>query len=233
MLFDLLSTDMYVSYNCLLAHTLGLNAAIYISELVNINRKAIRKNLLSNGFFKIDRSYIEQRTTLKKEEQESLDKSLEEINILSIGDSKDFLKVNMDSLTGLMLEKNKKIVEETSKIVKRGRPSKKDAILKALKAYITTPNNELKEIYYNWIDAVMEKQGWMSKDSVIEGQNVVNNFCGESLESKIKLVKIASIGGLRDMNWAINEYKKNQSSSINNFKAPNINSFNGLSNEVF
>ena len=61
MLFELLATDMYVSYNVKLAKTLGLTSAIYLSELININRKAIEKNKIKDGYFKINREYIEDR----------------------------------------------------------------------------------------------------------------------------------------------------------------------------
>ena len=44
MLIDLINTSNYVSYNIKLAQLLGLKEAIYLSELLNINDKAIRKN---------------------------------------------------------------------------------------------------------------------------------------------------------------------------------------------
>jgi hypothetical protein len=50
-LIELLSTSNYVSYNIKLAELLGLHAAIYISELMNINDKAIRKNKLNDNYF--------------------------------------------------------------------------------------------------------------------------------------------------------------------------------------
>ena len=63
MLIDLLSTSNYVSYNIRLAELLGLHAAIYLSELMNINDKAIRKNKLNDNYFKLKREYITSRTT--------------------------------------------------------------------------------------------------------------------------------------------------------------------------
>jgi hypothetical protein len=222
---------MYVSYNVNLAHIVGLKASIYISELININRKAISKNKLVDGFFNVDRSYIEQRTTLKEEEQKEIDSSLEEINILDIGSNRNMLKVNMDSLTGLILEKNKKIVDEASKIIKRGRPNKKESILKALKSYINTSNEELRDAYFNWIDAVMERQGWMSKESVIEGQKLVDTFTGKDLDIALYLIKNASINGWRDIQWAINDYKK--SFNGKSFSQASINRSTELAKEVF
>ena len=69
MILDLLSSDMYVSYNVQIANKIGLEEAIYISELININRKAIQKNKIEDGYFNIDRKYITNRTTFKLEKQ--------------------------------------------------------------------------------------------------------------------------------------------------------------------
>lgn len=207
-LFDLLSTDMYVSYNVKLAHVLDLYSAIYISELININRKAIEKDKLKNGFFKIDRNYIEYKTTLKREDQKSIDKNLNSLKVIEIGDTSDFLKVNMDTLTGLLLGEQK-IVSEVVQSSKRGRPSKQEIVIRALKANIETSNEELKQAYENWIDAVCAKQGWMTKIHVIEGEKTLNSYNKEKdLDIALEILKIATLGGYRDMEWAIRDYEK-------------------------
>lgn len=209
MLFDLLSTDMYVSYNINLAHIVGLQGAVYISELININKKALEKNKLIDGFFNVDRKYVESRTTLKEQEQKDLDKSLANISLINIGDNENLLQVNLDSITGLMLEPNKNIVSQASSIVKRGRPSKQELIVRNLKSNIKTSNEELIEAYNNWIDAVISRQGWMSKEAVVEGQKLIDAFSGKDLDIALDVIKIASINGYRDISWAINDYKKN------------------------
>ena len=216
MLFDLLSTDMYVSYNVKLAHILDLTSAVYISELININRKAIAKNKLKeNGFFKIDRNYIETRTTLKKEDQKSIDNRLKTINIIDVGESSDLLKLNIDVLTSIVLGKQE-IVSEVVQPAKRGRPSKQEIVMKALKANIETTNIELKQAYEDWIDAVCAKQGWMTKVHVLEGQKVMDQYNKEKdLDLALYILKIATLGGYRDMTWAINEYEKKSKNNSN------------------
>ena len=216
MLFNLLSTDMYVSYNVKLAKILGLNSAIYISELININRKAIEKNKLKDGYFKINRDYIEERTTLNKADQKDIDKSLNELKIISIGETTDMLKVDMDVLTSLILG-DKKIIDNLtpSNLPKRGRPSKQDLILRALKSNIETSNTELRQAYENWIEAVCAKNGWMTKVHVIEAQKTIDNYNKEKdLDLALEIIKIATMGGYRDMNWAINDFIKNHKNSF-------------------
>lgn len=214
-LFDLLSTDMYVSYNIRLAHILDLNSAIYISELLNINRKAIEKNKLKEGgFFKLNRDYIEERTTLKKEDQKEIDTRLKSIKLIDIGESSDLLKLNIDVLTSIILGE-KELVATVVQTAKRGRPSKQEIVIRALKANIETTNAELRQAYEDWIDAVSAKQGWMTKVHVIEGQNTLNNYnTTRDLDIALNILKIATMGGYRDISWAINEYeKKNKISS--------------------
>ena len=206
MLFELLATDMYVSYNVKLAKTLGLNASIYLSELININRKAIEKNKIKDGYFKINRDYIEERTTLNKADQKDLDKILSEVKAISIGETSDMLKVDMDVLTSLILGDQKIVTELPGS--KRGRPSKQEIIMRALKANIETTNPELRQAYEDWIDAVSAKNGWMTKVHVLEGQRVIDEYTKKDLDMALEIVKIATMGGYRDMTWATSEFEK-------------------------
>ena len=208
MLFDLLSTDMYVSYNVNLAHIIGLTASIYLSELININRKAIDKDKLNDGFFNVDRKYIEKRTTLAEKDQKDLDKVLVEIGLISKGTKESYISVNMDALTGLLLEPNKRIVDKATSIAKRSKPTKKEVIIQNLKSSVQTTNSELIEAYSNWIDSVYARQGWMSKEAVTEGEKLIDTFSGKDLDIALDILKIASINGYRDISWAIDEYKK-------------------------
>ena len=226
-LFDLLSTDMYVSYNVRLARILDLSAAVYISELININRKAIEKEKLKgDGFFKLDRNYIELRTTLKKEELKEIDVRLKSIKLISIGESSDLLKLNMDTLTSIMLGEEK-LVATVVQTAKRGRPSKQEIVVKALKANIETTNPELKQAYEDWIDAVCAKQGWMTKVHVMEAQTTLNNYNKDrDLDIALNILKIATLGGFRDISWAIRDYEKKGTSNSNGNKPgaiPQIN----------
>ena len=114
----------------------------------------------------------------------------------------------MDILTSLILGEQK-IVTEIAQSVKRGRPSKQEAILKALRSNIDTTNTELKQAYEDWIDAVCAKNGWMTKSHVIEAQNVLNNYNKEKdLDLSLAIIKIATLGGYREMSWAIDTFEK-------------------------
>lgn len=212
MLIELLSTDNYVSYNIKVAQLLGLHAAIYLSELMNINDKAIRKKKVTENTFKLDRKYIASRTTLSEKEQLDIETNLLKLGILKKGETKDDLSLNLTVLTSLLMSQDEKLLENISKLtdLKTSKPkkTKAEAVRDELKKYIETNNEELREAYCDWIDAVYARQGWMSKKSVIHAQRTIDEFTGRDLDIALKLLELASINGHRDIDWTIDLYKK-------------------------
>ena len=88
MLCDFLSMDNYVSFNSQLASIIGLHSAIYVSELINITRKATLKNKLTdNKYITVDREYITNRTTITLDEQYEIDKKLNKVGLVDLSDN--------------------------------------------------------------------------------------------------------------------------------------------------
>ena len=212
MLIELLSTSNYVSYNIKLAELLGLHAAIYISELMNITDKAIRKSKLNDNYFKLKREYITSRTTLDEKEQLDIEQNLVKLGILEKGDTEDDLSLNLTTLTTLLMSTDEQLIDNVKKLTKMRnkvpKATKAEKIKEELKTNIVTDNPELRDAYGEWIDAVYAKQGWMSKKAVMAAQNVVDTFSNRNLDIALKLLEIASINGYRDLEWAVNVYKR-------------------------
>lgn len=242
MLLDLLCPTNLVSFNIKIAEITGLHAAIYLSELISINDKAMRKNKIQDNSFTIDREYILRRTTLEKEEQLELDDILIKIGIIKRAElDPNLIKINFEFLTDLISNPDPKLIEEGKKISKKkpkqSKQTKSEIIKDELKKYIQTTNEELLYAYREWIDTVYAKQGWMSKKSVIEAQNVIDNFSKRDLDIALKIIDIATMNGYRDMTWAINLYNKEgkNKSYINISKIQTVpkESAMKLSEEVF
>lgn len=225
MIIDLLSTDNYVSYNIQLAHLIGLEHAIYLSELIRVNAKAIRKSKLTNGYITVDRDYIFNRTTLKPDRQQELDEDLAKLGILEIEfNNRCMLILHIEVITTLLLDDSEELKADISKVVKKkaNKKTKDEAIKDALKDNIVTDNAELKQAYCDWIDSVFAKQGWMSKKAVVTAQNEIDKFTNRNLDLALKILEIASISGYRDITWAINSYNKNYNVSYKIANQPTL-----------
>lgn len=212
MLVDLLSMDNYIQFNIKIAQLLGLHTAVYISELLNINEKAVRKDKVNDDRFVVDRSYIERRTTLSKKEQIELDDMLLKLGILTKQEeSEDSLTLNLTVLTSLVSAEPVKL-EDVKKAVAAAKPkarrTKAEVIIQGLKSHVQVSNAELRQAYYEWIDAVYAKQGWMSAKSVTVAQRDIDNYSQRNLDVALKLLEIATTGGYREIQWAINSYEK-------------------------
>ena len=210
MLIELLSPSNYISFNVKLAEILGLHPAIYISELLNINDKAIRKDKTTESSFSLNREYVCKRTTLTPKEQLDIEKNLIKLGVVDKpSEDENCVVLNINTLTTLLMAEDEDLIGNVKKLTKlkdkeKSKTTKADAIKKSLKENIVTTNPELLEAYSDWIDAVYAKQGWMSKKAIVVGQSVVDDFSKRNLDVALKLINIATIHGYVDMTWAIN-----------------------------
>lgn len=210
--------DNYISFNVKVADVLGLNEAVYLSELMNINEKAIRKSTVVDNFFTIDRAYLTKRTTLTKEQQLKIDKFFSEIGILTIDpENHNAITLNISVLTKLLdaeegedtikqLKDNRKAIQ---KLKSNNKMTKEQQSCEEMKTYILTDNTELYEAYCDWIDSVFSKLHWMSAKSVKVGQKLVDEASGRDLDIALKIIEIATVNGYKDMTWAVKTYKEN------------------------
>jgi len=210
MLIDLLSMSNYVHFNVKLAHIIGLNSAIYLSQIMDINEKAIRKEKTEKNFFTIDREYITKRTTISEKEQKEIENNLIKIGVLERStDNADTILLNITVLTSILMSPDEELIRDISSLSKpKPKRSKAEAIKDTLKQNIVTVNPELRNAYFSWIDAVYEKDGFMTKQAVVAAQARIDEFSGRNLDIALKVLEIASINAYRDITWAINTYNK-------------------------
>ena len=86
MVIDLFSPANYLIVNKEAIKTLGLNTAVYCSELSTIYKKVVTKKKFVNDekYFLVDRDYITKQTSLTDEDQLKCDLNLEKVNIIKI-----------------------------------------------------------------------------------------------------------------------------------------------------
>lgn len=209
MLIELLSQSNYQSFNINLAHLFGLESAIYLSVLVDINEKAYRKNKIDeDGFFNIDRKYVTSRTTLAKNTQEKLEVELKNLGVIELKDN--LIKLNIDILTSLLLEENEHIKTDLSNFRKAtSKKSKGEYILESVKKHIDKNLPiELQEAYANWLESVYSKINFINKQTLFNAQKEVDAASNHNLDTAIEIINIATASGWKDMRWAVKLYKE-------------------------
>lgn len=216
MLTDILNSDNYITINAKLARIIGLSAAVYCDELVKIFNKATDKNkLIDSEYFKVDRKYVAFKTTLSIEEQLKIDLNLSKIGIIKKhSEDPDIIKIDLSILGSIIISEDLKTLEDISKKVKINSPkgireSQRQHTIRELKDSIECSNYELLTALREWVDSIYSKPaGYLSKYVIQTFQNVLNNYTQGDLDLALTIVKIATIQGYKDCQWAINLYEK-------------------------
>ena len=217
MLVDLLSSSNLITFNIKVAEVFGLHAAIYISELMAINEKAIRKEKFEliddKQYFTISRKYITERTTLSNAEQKEIDKQLAEVGILTFKPATTdtvYFDINLLSvLLGADLDKS--VMENISKIAKKKTSAEKQAdklqgeIIAAQKAVKTTIP-ELRSLYYEMIESIVGRYNYIKPAVIKQLEMQVDTFADHDLDVAIELVSYNVKKGYNDMQYAIQDY---------------------------
>lgn len=214
MLVELLASDNYVCYNRRLAEILGVKSAIYLSEILNINEKAYRKKAFDEeNYFDLDRDYFTRRTALTTDEQLEIENNLTKLKII-LKPKKDSCKIYIDTgmIISLLSSEDESLINSVSNVAKLresvSKRNKAESIKSKLKEKVSSSNEELIKAYYEWIDAVYTKQGWMNAQNVASAQQTVDNFSNRDLDRALELIHIATENGYRDMNWAIRVFNE-------------------------
>ena len=217
MLTDLMCTDNYAMFNIKVANVMGLHAAVYVNEILNITQKAQQKRKIVDGYVTIDRDYVHRRTTIFPEEQISIDKKLVGIGVLSVAeDNPDNIQLSVDTLANLvaaddanLLKKVTKLTEVKSVVQSSTKMSMRQKTILELKDFIKCSNEELLSAYRDWVDGVYANpKGYLSKRAIIVFQRDVDEFARGDLDLALKIIEIATINGWRCAEWAINTFKK-------------------------
>jgi len=225
MLLDLLSTSNQISFNIKVAQLFGLKEAVYLSELMVINEKAIRKNKIEEidgkKFFTVARSYITAMTTLTNAEQKEIEKNLNQFGIIRIMvDRPDTLYLDINRLGVLIggdLDKSvvndlKKLANQKTKDEKR---KSKYASLKVERLKVLKETNpDVRTAYANWIEAALQRYGGskFSDQTVRLCERQINDFAKGNSEIAIEVINLNI--GYNTMQFAIDKYKELYPSSI-------------------
>lgn len=202
----------YGTYNVKCANIFGLKCAIYLSEILDIYQKAHKKNKLDEEeYFRLNRDYIKERTTLDRTEQAELDEILSSVKVLYLKD-KDHLKIDVNHLTSILTSKDEELLKSISNECKyqskeHKRESKNKALIENLKAGLSCDNSELLGALRNWVDSVCERN-FMNKATVKAFQDVLYQYTKGDLDIALEIVDIATKKGYKECQWAINVYER-------------------------
>ena len=212
MLLDVFDNDNSISVNYRTIQIFGLPTAVYLTELINIYKKATRKSKLVNeDYFKVDRKYVNNVLCLTPEEQIICDLNLIKTSVLKkSSDNPDILKIDIKLYLSLLCSEDMKLYDDVKKQMKVQKPkgtkeSQRQQYINVLKNSIECSNYELLTALRDWVEGVYARpNGFLSKSSIKIFQDTLNSYTKGDLDLALRVVQIATVQGYRDCQWAIN-----------------------------
>lgn len=211
---DILSPDSYGRYNRKLAKLTGLPTAVYWSAILEISTKVVQKKKYNkDGFFKLDRKYVTDRTSIDLEEQLNCDAALHNLGVLDVDESDiNQIRVHLDIMIAIITDDTIKptgATKESIKTTKKQKAENKSAlIIESLSNCIIAmePDDELASAYIGWLNTVYSK-GICKKDQIKVFRDEINEFT-DSKEVKLELIRKATALSYKCADWVINKYKQ-------------------------
>ncbi len=218
MFIDLLNSQNYIMVNMDAIRIFGLNTATYCAELLNVYKKAhIKNKLIDNNYFKIDRKFMFERTSLSVEDQLKSDANLMKVDIISKHEEDpDIIKFDFHLFASIISSEDSKLVEEISKKVNIKSPrgvkaSQRQIIINSLKNSIPYTNYELITAMRDWVDSIFANpKAYMSKKTIENFKKCLDEYCKGDLDLALNIIHIATTQSYRDCQWAINIYEKSE-----------------------
>lgn len=218
MFIDLLTSSNYITVNIGAIKIFGLNIAVYCSELLNIYKKAYnKKKLIAENYFKLDRKYMTDQTSLSVEDQLKADANLIKIGIITKDSADpDIIKFDFESYASIISSEDVVTIKHISSEVKikspRGvRQSQRQRIINELKNSIVCSDYELLTALRDWVDSIFANPvAYLSKKMIEIFQQTLNTYTKGDLDLALRIVKIATVQSYRDCQWAINLYEKDK-----------------------
>jgi hypothetical protein len=211
---NLFNRNNYIVINTDLISILGLEGAIYYSEISTIYSKAKEKNkIIGDNFIKVDRKYVQKKTSISIEKQIELDNAWTQISLIKVDESdKNIIQINEDVVFSL-LESSKKEVKKISKYLKPKYESKdtnKAKTMEEIKAKISHDDLEVVKELNRYVDAVSQlnpKIGSLTIQSFEIFQEDLLEFTKGNTKIYRELIRLGTKFKTFDTTWIIRKYK--------------------------
>lgn len=220
------------SYNIEVAKVFGINPAILLTCIDTEYYYQMRNNKLSdNNTMVLSRAEIYERTALDDSQQIDAEISLQECGILLIkpvqnSSTKNYYILNDEQLDKIINSDNPAEIlsfEKANQFIKGKRKeplSRRQTHINNLKKKIKVEDPIVQQYFVDWIDSIYSNQkGFLSTSGVVCAQQELMEYSKGNQNIQIKVLQEAINGSLREMEWAIKRYEKNNGIDSRNFAA--------------
>lgn len=185
----------------------GFEVAAYWAELQSVLKQVVKKQTADEqGFFTLDRDYVERETTLTIKKQLKCEEKLIELGAVAKDpDNPNRIAIGVNNMVEIITDEDTKKLRKGTKAVKAEEKAAKVAGIKAtMKRALVEADPELRAAYERWIDGMIDAANCRFTKAVVQlFEQTVTDYTKDKTK-RLKIIELATINSYRDATWAIN-----------------------------
>jgi hypothetical protein len=190
-----------------LCKLVGFEVAAYWAELQSILKQVVKKKTADEqGFFTLDREYVERETTLTINKQLKCEEKLVAMGVVvKDPENPNRLTISVSNMVEIITDEDTKKLRKATKAAKEeAKVAKVEGIKQTMKRFIQEEDPEVRVAYELWIDGMVDAQSCRFTKAVVQLFEKTISEYTQDRATRLKIIEIATVNSYKDASWAIN-----------------------------
>lgn len=197
-----------IRLNKKLVKMVGFEVAAYWAELHSILKQVVKKKTADEqGFFTLDREFVERETTLTITKQLKCEEKLVTMGvIMKDPQNPNRLTISVANMVEIITDEDTSKLKKTSSVKQDAKAAKVAGIKASMKKAILETDIELRAAYERWVDGMVDAENCRFTKAVVQlFEKTVTEFSTNKAD-RLKVIEIATVNSYKDATWAINRF---------------------------
>lgn len=185
----------------------GFEVAAYWAELQSVLKQVVKKQTMDEqGFFLLDRDYIERETTLTVNKQLKCEEELIELGaLLRDAENPNRIAIGVNAMVAVITGEDTTKLKKSRKSSADEKAAKIEGIKATMKKALVETDSEVRAAYERWIDGMIDAANCRFTKAVVQVFEKTITEYTTNKAIRLKIIEIATTNSYKDATWAINK----------------------------
>lgn len=212
----------------------GFEVAAYWAELQSILKQVVKKQTADEqGFFNLDREYIERETTLTLNKQLKCDEKLISLGVMMKDPANpNRIAIAVNGMVAVITDEDTTKLKKSTAVKKDEKAAKIAGMKITMKKAILETDPEVRAAYERWVEGMVDAANCRFTKAVVQlFEKTVTEYTTDK-NTRLKIIEIATASSYRDATWAINKLGGSSFRNSVATKLPEQKVCTGISDEI-
>lgn len=184
----------------------GFEVAAYWAELQSVLKQVVKKQTMDEqGFFLLDRGYIERETTLTVSKQLKCEEKLIELGVfLRDAENPNKISIAVNGMVAIITGEDVTKLKKSSRTSADEKAAKIAGMKATMKKAIVETDPEIRAAYERWVDGMIDAANCRFTKAVVQVFEKTITEYTTNKAIRLKIIEIATTNSYKDATWAIN-----------------------------